>query len=148
MNMIQRQLGLVPSIVRKEDKVEYIQSLVDSRENDDSTIAQDTMLRHHIANLNRRVSQYQKSDGVNVENDGLNDGVKRLNKTLLRIYNEIVNKPEIRTTELMEILNISESTVTRATRELKKLGYIERKGSDKTGQWVIINSTFSSSTSS
>ena len=83
MNMIQRQLGLIPSIVRKEDKGEYIQSLVDSRENDDSTITQDTMLRHHIANLNRRVSQYQE-----------NDGVRLLNKTLLRIYYEIVNKPE------------------------------------------------------
>ena len=145
MNMIQRQLGLIPSIVRKEDKGEYFQSLVDSRVNDDSTIAQNTMMRHHIANLNHRVSQYQENDGVNIGNDGVNDGVnigndglKRLNKTLQRIYNEIVNKPEIRTTELMEILNISESTVTRATRELKKLGYIERKGSDKTGRWVII----------
>lgn len=59
MNMIQRQLGLVPSIVRKEDKGEYIQSLVDSRETDDSTIAQDVILCHHIANLNRRVLQYQ-----------------------------------------------------------------------------------------
>ena len=59
MNMIQRQLGLVLSIVRKEDKGEYIQSLVESRENDDSTIVQDVMLRHHIANLNRRVLQYQ-----------------------------------------------------------------------------------------
>ncbi len=59
MNMIQWQLGLVPSIVRKEDKGEYIQSLIDSRENDDSTMAQDIMLRHHIANLNRRVLQYQ-----------------------------------------------------------------------------------------
>ena len=138
MNMIQRQLGLIPSIVRKEDKGEYIQSLVDSRENDDSTIAQDTMLRHHIANLNQRVSQYQENDGVNIGNDGVNDGVKRLNKILQRIYNEIVNKPEIRTTELMKILNISESTVTRATRELKKLGFIKRMGSDKTGKWVII----------
>lgn len=59
MNMIQRQLGLVPSIVRKEDKGEYTQSLVDSREIDDSKIAQDVMFRHHIANLNHRVSQYQ-----------------------------------------------------------------------------------------
>ena len=59
MNLIQRQLGLVPSIVRKEDNVEYIQSLVDSRENDDSTIAQDVLLRHHIVNLNHRVLQYQ-----------------------------------------------------------------------------------------
>lgn len=61
MNMIQRQLGLVPSIVRKEDKGEYIQSLVDSRENENSTITQDTMLRHHIANLDRRVSEYKES---------------------------------------------------------------------------------------
>ena len=59
MNMIQRQLGLVPSIIIKEDKGEYIQSLVDSRENDDSTIMQDMLLRLHIANLNRRVLQYQ-----------------------------------------------------------------------------------------
>lgn len=59
MNMVQRQLEIVPSIVRKEDKVEYIQSLVDSRENDDSTIAQDVLLRHHIVNLNHRVLQYQ-----------------------------------------------------------------------------------------
>ena len=61
MNMIQRQLGLIPSIVRKEDKGEYIQSLVDSRENEDSTISQDFMLRHHIANLRRRVSEYKES---------------------------------------------------------------------------------------
>ncbi len=152
MNMIQRQLGLVPSIVRKEDKGEYIQSLVDSRENEDSTITQDTMLRHHIANLNRLVLQYQendgvndgqsvKNDGVNIENDGVNienDGVKRLNKTLQRVYEAIVNKPDIITSELMSILNISESTVTRSTRELKKFGFIKREGSDKTGRWLIL----------
>lgn len=127
MNMIQRQLGLVPSIVRKEDKGAYIQSLVVSRENEDSAIAQDTMLRHHIANLNRRVLQYQE-----------NDGVKRLNKTLQRVYDAIANKPEIVSSELMSILNISESTVTRSTRELKRLGFIKREGSDKTGRWVIL----------
>ena len=141
MNMIQRQLDLVSSIVRKEDKGEYIQSLVDSREKDNSTIAQDTMLRHHIANLNRTVSQYQESDTVNSRFDNVNDTVKMLNKTLQRVYYEIVNKPDIRSVELMEILKIS-STVTRATRELKKLGYIERKGSDKTGKWVILNKSY------
>ncbi len=141
MNMIQRQLGLVPSIVRKEDKGEYIQSLVDSRENEDSTIAQDVMLRHHIVNLNYRVSQYQENDGVNVNNDGVkanSDGVKHLNKTLQRIYQAIVNKPDIKSVELMESLDISESTVTRSTRKLKKLDFIKREGSDKTGRWIIL----------
>ena len=141
MNMIQRQLGLVPSIVRKDDKGEYIQSLVDSRENDDSTIAQDMMLRHHIANLKRRVLQYQENDGVDIKNNGVKangGGVKQLNKTLPSVYQAIVNKPGIISTELMESLNISESTVTRSTRELKKLGFIKRDGSDKTGRWIIL----------
>ena len=145
MNMIQRQLGLIPSIVRKEDKGEYIQSLVDSRENDDSTIAQDTMLRHHIANLNRRVSQYQENysvssqfDTVNDTVNSRNDTVKELKESLKRIYFAIQNNPDITHSEIMNIFNISESTAKRATRELKKLGFIKRMGSDKTGKWQIL----------
>ncbi|MDE6866357.1 MAG: Fic family protein, partial [Muribaculaceae bacterium] len=152
MNMIQRQLGLIPSIVRKEDKGEYIQSLVDSRENEDSTIAQDVMLRHHIANLNLRVLQYQENDTVNLYPDTVNDTVNSQNDTvnsqndtvkglkegLKRIYKAIQKNPEITHSQLMELLNISESTVKRATRDLKKLGYIKREGSDKTGRWVIL----------
>lgn len=145
MNMIQRQLGLVPSIVRKEDKGEYIQSLVDSRENDDSTIAQDVMLRHHIANLNHRVLQYQENDTVNAPSDTVNvsansnnDTVKGLKKSLQKVYTVILNNPEITHTEIMETLHISESTAKRATRDLKKLGYIAREGSDKTGRWIIL----------
>ena len=97
MNMIQRQLGLVPSIVRKEDKGEYIQSLVDSRENENSTIAQDVMLCHHIANLNLRTLKYPENDTVNLQpeticdtgNDTVNsqnDTVSELKEGLKRIY--------------------------------------------------------------
>lgn len=145
MNMIQRQLGLVPSIVRKEDKGEYIQSLVDSRENDDSTIAQDVMLRHHIANLNHRILQYQENDTVSTQSDTVNDTananndtVKELKKSLQKVYTVILNNPEITHSEIMETLHISESTAKRATRDLKKLGYIAREGSDKSGKWIIL----------
>lgn len=145
MNMIQRQLGLVPSIVRKEDKGEYIQSLVGSRENDDSTIAQDVMLRQHIANLNRRVLQYQENDTVNTQCDTVNDTanvnndtVTGLKKSLQKVYLAIKSNPEITHSEIMETLHISESTAKRATRDLKKLGYIAREGSDKTGKWIIL----------
>lgn len=143
--MTQRQLGLVPSIVRKEDKGEYIQSLVDSRENDDSTIAQDVMLRHHIANINRRILQYQENDTVNAQSDTVNvtansnnDTVKGLKKSLQKVYTVILNNPKITHSEIMQTLHISESTAKRATRDLKKLGYIARKGSDKTGKWIIL----------
>ena len=134
MNMIQRQLGLVPSIVRKEDKGEYIQSLVDSREVEDSYITQDVMLRHHIANLNRLVLQYHGNDTVNWQYDTVNE----LKEGLKRIYTAIRNNPTITHTQLMEMFNISASTTKRATRDLKKLGYIERDGSDKTGKWIVL----------
>lgn len=145
MNMIQRQLGLIPSIVRKENKGEYIQSLVDSRENDDSTNAQDVMLRHHIANLNCQVMQYQENDTVNAQSDTVNDTansnndtVKGLKKSLQKVYTVILNNPKITHSEMMQTLHISESTAKRATRDLKKLGYIAREGSDKTGRWIIL----------
>jgi Fic family protein len=142
MNMIQRQLGLIPSIVRKEEKGEYIQSLVDSRENDDSTITQDTMLRHHIANLHRRISEYQQNgcanDTVSPQYDTLNDTVNNLKDSLKRIYLAIQKNPDITHSEIMEIFHISESTAKRATRELKKIGLIKRDGSDKTGKWIIL----------
>ena len=145
MNMIQQQLGLIPSIVRREDKGEYIQSLVNSRENDDSTIAQDMMLRHHIANLKRRVSQYQENDTVNTLTDTVNDTVNTnddtvtgIKKSLQRVYLAILNNPEITHSQIMETLHISESTAKRATRDLKKLGYIAREGSDKSGRWIIL----------
>ena len=138
MNMIQRQLGLIPSIVRKENKGEYIQSLVDSRENDDSTIAQDVMLRHHIANLNHRVLQFKENDTVNAQSDTVNDTananndtVKGLKKSLQKVYTVILNNPKITHSEIMETLHISESTAKRAPRNLKRLGYITREGGTK-----------------
>ncbi len=63
MNIVQRQLGLIPSIVRKEDKGEYIQALIDSREKEDSTLIQDVMLAQHVANLENRILRYRKSMG-------------------------------------------------------------------------------------
>ncbi len=160
MNMVQRQLGLIPSIVRKEDKGEYIQSLVDSRENEDSTITQDTMMRHHIANLNRRVAEYQENDGVNdlvnsqdttvIEtNDGVtdtindtitsgNDTIKELPKLHRKIVEAIRIKSEITRKEMIGLLNVSDSTISRALKHLQDQGIIKREGARKKGKWVIL----------
>lgn len=140
MNMIQRQLGLVPSIVRKEDKGEYIQSLVDSRENDDSTIAQDMLLRLHIANLNRRVLQYQEGYGLMNDNVGVNKngvGVK-LTNTQRKIYELIQANQGITHSEMAKALSVTSKTAKRATKALRDFGLLGREGSDKTGRWIIL----------
>ena len=144
MNMIQRQLGLVPSIVRKDDKGEYIQSLVDSRENDDSTIAQDMMLRHHINNLKRRVLQYQENDGVDIKNYGVNVGVNKngvgveLTNTQRKIYELIQANQGITHSEMAKALSVTSKTAERATKALRDFGLLGREGSDKTGRWIIL----------
>ena len=103
------------------------------------------MLRQHIANLNRRVLQYQGNDTVNTQCDTVNDTanvnndtVTGLKKSLQKVYLAIKSNPEITHSEIMETLHISESTAKRATRDLKNLGYIAREGSDKTGKWIIL----------
>lgn len=77
------------------------------------------MLRHHIANLNHRVSQYQGSDTVNTRNDTVNDTVKvnddtvkGLKESLQKAYAAIQNNPEITHSEIMETLHISETLLS------------------------------------
>lgn len=144
MNMIQRQLGLVPSIVRKEDKGEYTQSLVDSRENGDSTTAQDMMLRHHISNLKRRVLQYQEGYGLINDNVGVNVGVNnngvgvKLTNTQRTIYELIQANQSITHSEMAKALSVTSKTAERATKALRDFGLLGREGSDKTGRWIIL----------
>ncbi|MCM1452712.1 MAG: Fic family protein [Clostridium sp.] len=146
MNMIQRQLGLVPSIVRKEDKGEYIQSLVDSRENEDSTIAQDTMLRHHIANLNRRISEYNHNEGNSkvpttqsaISNDSKGK-ICTLNCTLeeTAVLRCIETNPRMTQKDMAKAIGKSERTIKTITSSLVEKGILTRRNGRRNGWWEI-----------
>lgn len=61
MNMIQYEAGVIPSIVKKEKRAEYIQSLALSQENDDSSTFVEFMLNHHVENLQKQIAEYKAS---------------------------------------------------------------------------------------
>ena len=132
MNIIQRQLGLIPSIVTKDAKGEYIQALINSREQENNTIIQDIMLAQHITNLESRILQYQQSinDTVNNESDTVNDTATRL-ITLIKAH------PEYTYDEYAKVLNMGRATVARHIKKLNGT-IIKRIGSDKDGHWEII----------
>lgn len=139
MNIVQRQLGLIPSIVTKEAKGEYIQALVDSREQEDSTIIQDVMMAQHIANLGSRILQYQQttSDTVNdTASDIVSDTVKP-NDAASRLIAIIKKHPEYTYDEYAQALNIGRATVARHIKKLNGT-VIQRIGSDKNGYWEFI----------
>jgi len=67
------------------------------------------------------------------------DTVKAINDTVNdTVFNLITQNSKITTAEISGQLKISLSTTKRKTKELKEKGYIERIGSDKTGNWKII----------
>ena len=77
-------------------------------------------------------------DTIN-ENDRENDRDDvNLTAAENRIFKEIIQNPQITTNQLCKKASVSSSTVSRSTRRLKELGYIQRIGSDRDGYWEII----------
>ena len=73
-----------------------------------------------------------KNDPVN---DLVNDSVKR------SILQHLKQNPKANYSELADKTGYSTATIKRHIQELKKMGKIERIGSDKTGYWEIIEPT-------
>lgn len=131
MNMVQKQLGLIPSIVTKERKGEYIQALIDSREKADCTIIQEVMMAQHIANLEYRILQYQDTIDETVSDTA------KLNDTTSRLIAVIKEHPEYTYDEYAQMLGIGRATVARHIKKLNGM-VIHRIGSDKDGYWELI----------
>ena len=75
MNHLQYEFGLIPSKIVKEDKAEYIQSLIDAREQESLTPYRNFMVEEHIRNLTREIEAYNKSqisDPINISIDPIN----------------------------------------------------------------------------
>ena len=63
---------------------------------------------------------------------------KGLNARRQRIITEMRDNPNITTSELHQILGISETAVEKNLTFLKENGYVERVGSKKTGYWKVL----------
>ena len=66
MNLLQHEAGLVPSIVKKEKRAAYIQSLAASQESGDKGAFLQFMLEHHIDNIRTQIREYKASTGEEV----------------------------------------------------------------------------------
>lgn len=71
-----------------------------------------------------------------MKSDTVNDTVN-LNKTQTSILKEIDKKPEITIDELSKLISVETKTIERNICQLKEKNLLERKGSDKNGEWVI-----------
>ena len=141
MNMIQYEFGLIPSIVKKENRLEYIQSLAQSQEIDDSKEFLDFMLEHHIENLKKQIEEYKHSTQFNDFSGGQKTvlgGQKKWSETTQKILELLKNNPKISRKELCDELKINPSAIQKHIEKLKTAKVIERIGGAKGGEWKII----------
>lgn len=137
MNHLQYEFGLIPVKIVKEDKAEYIQALVDSREQNSLEPFREFMMVEHIRNINKEIEAYRKSQ----EDDPIkqfSDPIKSFADPIKeRLYQAVIQDGTLNYAEYAAIVGTSEATVKRRLGELKKKGAIIRVGSNKTGHWEI-----------
>lgn len=140
MNHIQFEYGLVPTKVCKEDKADYIQALIDSREQGSTEPFREFMLQAHIKNLQQEIATYKESlDEEDRESGQKAQKVDRKGgqKTRNAILNLIAQDAKVTSTRMAESLGINRSAVSKHLKKMQEDGIIKREGPDKGGKWVI-----------
>ena len=136
MNHLQFEYQLIPMKVMKEQKAEYIQALVDAREQDDISVFRRVMFDLHIRNLQQEIEQFRES----MEQDVIGDKHKNVTDVTDRqhaIINLVKDHANMTTTQMAERLGVTKRTILRDIEALKEKGLIIRVGSEKTGYWEL-----------
>lgn len=136
MNMIQYEYAVVPSIVKKEKRKQYISSLEQSEEAEDSKKFKTFMLQHHCDNLMKQIEEYKHSIGDeshSAKADGTIDGTMAL-----RIMEALRSEPSATMDNLSNTLGIARRTLVRYMNRLQEDNKIKRVGGRRYGHWEII----------
>ena len=136
MNMIQYEYAVVPSIVKKEKRKQYISSLEQSEEAENSKKFKTFMLQHHCDNLLKQIEEYKQSMGDeshSAKADGTIDGTMAL-----RIMDALRAEPSATMDSLSNTLGIARRTLVRYMNRLQEDNKIKRVGGRRYGHWEII----------
>lgn len=138
MNHLQYEFGLVPVKINKADKAEYIQSLVDSREQESTELFRRFMLEQHTRNIRKEIEEFKESQSADPIKP-LSDPIKRFADPITeRLYQALLKANDLNYAAYGALLGVSEATVKRRLGELKAAGYITRVGSNKSGHWEVL----------
>ena len=152
MNLLQMEYGVLPTKVLKEDKAEYIQALIDTREEEDINIFLNTMASLHCRHLKYDIDTFISSVAKEMDSTSSpelvdkHDVVKELvdkwsikpnlADKLADILVFMADKDEIRTEMIVGKLGFTETTAKRYLRQLTEFGYLEAHGGNKNRTYV------------
>lgn len=148
MNLLQMEYDVLPTKVMKEDKGEYIQALIDTREKEDIEIFLNCMTELHCAHLKQDIEQYKVSVKMVDKADFIKEMVDKwsikpsLAEKMVDILLFMADKEEIKTETIVRAFGFTETTAKRYLRQLAEFGYLEAHGGNRnrsyTKQWNIV----------
>lgn len=139
MNLLQMEFDMLPTKVLKEDKAEYIQALIDTREADDIRIFLDCMMTLHCEHLQSDIDQFLRSTSTEMvdKQDFIQEMVDKcsikpsLADKLADIMVFMVDKEETTTEAIISEFGFAATTAKRYLRQLSEFGYLEPRGGNK-----------------
>ena len=132
MNLLQMEFDVLPTKVLKEDKAEYIQALIDTREEENIDIFVDCMTELHCRHLKSDIDQFIASTTEKMADKST------LIKKMVDILVFMADKQEVTTDQIISEFNFTPTTAKRYMRQLTKFGYIEAHGGNKNRSYSII----------
>ena len=139
MNLLQWEFDVLPTKVLKEDKAEYIQALIDTRESEDLNVFLNCMARHHCQHLQADIDQFVKSVAEKVVDKSTlkQEMVDKwsikpsLAEKLVDIMDFVADKDDITTEIIVAHFGYPATTAKRYLRQLTDFGYLEAHGGNK-----------------
>lgn len=152
MNLLQIEFDVLPTKVMKEDKAEYIQALIDTREQDDIEFFFNCMIKLHCQQLQSDIAAYKEDTSLTVDKKGGQEtekvdrkGGQEITKvdkkggqeTRTALLSLIHENPSITSVQMAEKLGINRSAVTKHLKKMQDAGIIRHVGPNKGGHWEI-----------
>ena len=139
MNLLQWEFDVLPTKVLKEDKAEYIQALIDTRESEDLNVFLNCMACHHCQHLQNDIDQFVRSTSEEmVDKSIVRQGMvdkwlikPSLAKKMVDILEFVADKDQITTEEIVSHFGFNPTTAKRYLRQLTEFGYLEAHGGNK-----------------
>ena len=139
MNLLQWEFDVLPTKVLKEDKAEYIQALIDTRNSEDIAVFIDCMTKLHCQHLQTDIEQFVKSTTEKVVDKSTlrQEMVDKwsikpsLAEKLVDIIKFVADKDLITTEEIVSHFGFNSTTAKRYLRQLTEFGYLEAHGGNK-----------------
>lgn len=135
MNLLQMEYGVLPTKVLKEDKAEYIQALIDTREAENIEIFINSMASLHCKHIQQDISNYNESAGDIIGDKS--SGIAQIGDKKVAILAFIADNPGIKASVIADYIGLKASRTRDYLSELVKEGKIVAEGANKNRTYKI-----------